>query len=395
MRYSAQLPSGSTAPQYIGRALQIATSEPKGPVYLWARREVMEQEVPEPSKPLDLQLWPAIEPNGLSSTAASHIASALLSSKYPLIITSFLGRNQNAVPVLVTLSTLLSIPVVSTCPSAVNFPFSHPFFAGVSFLAPGMHTPHLPAADTILIIDCDIPWIPANNAPSPNARVFVLDGGDPLKTTMNIGFWHVAAEMVCRADAERALEQIVEVVKRGDGQGRSLDDPVVSKDVLMRGRALKVRHEEMVRVLNEAEAAYPEVNSAGGVPGASITVPNILGVLRKVTQSATSSQGHPIRTLFLNESISNYQTAWMHLRPEESGSVISSGGSSLGWALAAAVGAHIAGEIKEKQEGKGHDLIVAIVGDGTYMFGIPSSAYWMARKYKTVSSVCLNSHTWS
>ncbi|KAG5335008.1 hypothetical protein C0989_002518 [Termitomyces sp. Mn162] len=409
MRYTAQISSSSTVSQYVGRALQVATSDPKGPVYLWARREVMEEEVSQPLKPLEFQRWPAIEPNGLSPTgqltskqttvylthpsqAALHIASALLTSKYPLIITSFLGRNLNAVPALIALSTLLSIPVVSTCPSAVNFPFSHPFFAGVSFLAPGAHTPHLPAADTILIIDCDLPWIPANNAPSPDARVFVLDGGDPLKTTTSTGFWHVSAEMLCRADAERALEQIIEVVKRGDERGRNLDDPTISKDVVTRGRSLKVRHEEMVRELNEAEAVYPEVHSESGVSGATITVPNILGVLRKVIQHATSSHGHALRTLFLNESISNYQTAWMHLRPEVPGSVISSGGSSLGWALAAAVGAHIGGEIKEKKEGRGYDLIVAIVGDGSYMFGVPSSAYWMAQKYKTVSSVGPSPH---
>ncbi|KAG6901371.1 hypothetical protein C0995_012874 [Termitomyces sp. Mi166 len=381
MRYSAQISSGSTVSQYVARALQVATSDPKGPVYLWARREVMEQEVPAPSKSLNFQQWSAIEPSGLSPAAASHIASALLTSRYPLIITSFLGRNPNAVPALTALSTLLSIPVVSTCPSAVNFPFSHPFSAGVSFLAPGMHTTHLPAAETILVIDCDLPWIPANNAPSPDARVFVLDGGDPIKTST--GFWHVGAEMVCRADAEQALEQILEVVKKGDVQGRTLDDPVVNKEVVTRGMSLKVRHQEMVRELDKAEEAYPEVSSAGGVPVASITVPNILGVLRKVIERASSSHGHALRTLFLNESISNYQTVWTHLRPEVSGSVIGSGGSSLGWALGAAVGAHIGAEVKEKKEEKGYDLIVAIVGDGSYMFGVPSSAYWMARKYQT------------
>lgn len=206
---------------------------------------------------------------------------------------------------------------------------------------------------------------------------------------MNIGFWHVPAEMVCRADAQRALEEIMEAMKSGDEHGRSLNEMTVSQDVVMRGRALKVRHKEMVRRMDEAEAAYPEVDRAGNVPAASITVPNIIGVLREVTQRATSSDGHAIRTLFLNESISNYQTTWMHLRPEDSGSVISSGGSSLGWALAAAVGAHIGGKVKD-EEGKGYDLIVAIVGDGSYMFGIPSSAYWMARKYKTVSSVGLS-----
>lgn len=29
------------------------------------------------------------------------------------------------------------------------------------------------------------------------------------------------------------------------------------------------------------------------------------------------------------------------------------------------------------------DLIVAFVGDGTWLFGVPSCAYWMAKRYET------------
>jgi len=45
-----------------------ATSEPKGPVYLWARREVMEAEVDESlfDSPASFYRWPSIDPNGLS-----------------------------------------------------------------------------------------------------------------------------------------------------------------------------------------------------------------------------------------------------------------------------------------------------------------------------------------
>ena len=60
----------------MGRRSQIAElrqstramSEPKGPVYLWARREVMEEEVDESlsKKPTDLKLWSPVEPLALS-----------------------------------------------------------------------------------------------------------------------------------------------------------------------------------------------------------------------------------------------------------------------------------------------------------------------------------------
>ncbi|KAF8073386.1 thiamine pyrophosphate enzyme, N-terminal TPP binding domain-containing protein [Lyophyllum atratum] len=394
MRFTSQISSGSTASQFIRRSLQIATSDPKGPVYLWARREVMEEEIPESlsEATADLEKWPSIEPSGLSSTASTRIGSALLSARSPLIITSFLGRNPHAVSALLALSTLLAIPIVAACPNAVNIPFSHPYFAGVSFLAPGTHSEHLASADTILVIDCDLPWIPGNDRPSAGARVFVVDSGDPLKHS--VGFWHVAAELVCRADAELALVEIVEAVRKIDEQGANVGEPMLrTQEVKDRGKLLAIKHEEMVRELDEAENAYPVCDAGGEQPVAHLTVPNILGVLRRAIAEHTPSHGG--ESLVLNESISNFPKVWQHLRPEVPGSVLSSGGSSLGWALGAAVGAHIGGEVTGAEHRKGYDLITAVVGDGSFMFGVPSSAYWMARKYNTpFLTIILNNGGW-
>ncbi|GLB45445.1 putative thiamin diphosphate-binding protein [Lyophyllum shimeji] len=387
MRFTTQISSGSTASQYVRRSLQIATSDPKGPVYLWARREVMEEEVSESllTAPADLQQWPSIDPSGLSPTAATRIASTFLSSRSPLIITSFLGRNPRAVSSLLQLSTLLAIPVVSACPNAVNVPFSHPFFSGVTFLSPGTHSEHLARADTILVVDCDNPWIPANERQASDARVFVLDSGDPLKHT--VGFWHVDAELVCRADAELALGQIVESVRRIDSEAGEL--ALRTQEIEARAQLLSTQHAAMVRSLDEAETSYP----APTLDSASLTVPNIIGVLRRSIASQTPSRG--AASLVLNESISNFPKVWQHLRPEVAGSVLSSGGSSLGWALGAAVGAYIGGEVMGVKDGKGFDLIAVVVGDGSFMFGVPSSAYWMARKYNTpFLTIILNNGGW-
>jgi len=318
------------------------------------------------------------------SPAATRISSALLSARAPLIITSFLGRNPRSVAALTSLSLLLAIPVYVTCPNAVNIPFSHPYYAGVSFLAPSTHTPHLSTADVILVIDCDLPWIPANDRPQDSARVFIVDGGNPLKN--NVGSWHVDAELVCSADSELALSQIVETVRHVDEQGGMVGKAVLGSQVLRdRGQALAKEHEEMARKMENAENAYPptQVDAASAIPMASITVPNVLGVLRRAIQELTPSKG--LETLVLNEGISNHPMVWAHMQPEVPGSMFTSGGSSLGWALGAAVGAHIGGEVVGAEHGKGYDLIATIVGDGSFLFGVPSSAYWMARRYSTVS----------
>jgi thiamine pyrophosphate-dependent acetolactate synthase large subunit-like protein len=186
---------------------------------------------------------------------------------------------------------------------------------------------------------------------------------------------------VCNADSELALSQIVEAIRRIDEQGSVVGETVLGSQALKtRGQALAAEHQEMVRTLDNEEHMYP-VDAASSTSVASITVPNVLGVLRGAITELTPSKG--METLILNEGISNYPKVWSHMRPEVPGHMFSSGGSSLGWALGAAVGAHIGGEIAGAEQG-GYDLIVTIVGDGSFLFGVPSSVFWMARRYNTV-----------
>ena len=293
-----------------------------------------------------------------------------------MIITSYIGRKLKAIQPLLDLATLLAIPIVNACPSTVNVPASHSSFTGVTFLYPGTHSPYLETADTILVIESDLPWIPANQGPDAEAQVFVIDSGDPLRA--NIGSWHVGAQMILRADPEEALRQILQAIKdSSDHEGRSLGTQAVEERKI---KLTKAHHALSVR-MSEEESMYPELKLTAGGDSASFTAPNIIGVLRDTIQLLAPASG----ALFLNETISNFPATWIHLQAETPGSVISSGGSSLGWALGAAVGAYIGNQITDETGVRQkHELIVAIVGDGSYLFGVPSSVYWMARKYDTV-----------
>ncbi|KAF9476193.1 thiamine diphosphate-binding protein [Pholiota conissans] len=401
MRHTAQINSAKTVEKSIKRALQIATSSPSGPVYLWARREVMEEEIEPQSINLvsDMTGWPSIELSALSSNVTKIIASSLLHASSPMIITSHLGRSKSAVSALISLATLLALPVINSCPSAVNIPFTHPSYTGVTFLAPGTHWEGLNKADVILVLDSDTPWITENDRPQDGAKVFIIDGGDPLK--VNIGYSHTDAEIICRADPGVALSQIEEGLRemgvRPEGEhweliGADLNDNTESR-IDARRLALAQAHSALVTNLDNAEAIFPSISSSGTEEGQgkyfSVTVPNLVGVLRQTIISATPSRG--ANTLILNESISNYPAVWHHLRPEFPGTVISSGGSSLGWGLGAAVGSSLSG----RETDKPHELIVVIVGDGSFMFGVPSSAYWMARRYETpFLTIVLNNGGW-
>lgn len=229
------------------------------------------------------------------------------------------------------------------------------------------------------MIESDLPWIPANQSPDTEARVFVIDSGDPLKITT--GSWHVGAEMILRADPEEALKQILQAIKDcSDQEGTSFG----AQEVEGRRAKLAKEHLFLFERISKEERTYPEPELMVATGGGIFTVPNIIGVLRDTIQHLTPASS----ALFLNEAISNYPVVWTHLKAETPGSVIASGGSSLGWALGAAVGAYIGNGITDETGGrKKHELVVAIVGDGSYLFGVPSSAYWIARKYNTVCCV--------
>jgi acetolactate synthase-1/2/3 large subunit len=58
-------------------------------------------------------------------------------------------------------------------------------------------------------------------------------------------------------------------------------------------------------------------------------------------------------------------------RPAEDGAYFRNGGSFLGWGLGASVGAKMAAPDR---------LVVAVVGDGSFIFGAPVAALWTARR---------------
>ncbi|KAI0917671.1 hypothetical protein AcV7_004974 [Taiwanofungus camphoratus] len=378
MRFTAQIMSGKNAAKTIMRAWQFATSGPKGPVYLWARREVLQEEVDASlmDAGLDTLKWPSVQPSGLSLAAVENIVEAISDAKFPLIITANAGRNQRTVNLLKRLSDLRSVAIYTSCPMAVCIPYSHPYLIGSSFDGKNKF---LADADVVILIDTDIPWIEAMGTYlRDDARAFIIDA-DPLK--QRFGWSHVDAEMICNADAEVALNQLVASVALADAQAPNRVQQL--HKVEERGKLLKTLHDEWMKDLDAAEKSLiPEKGVAN--------VPFILSALRKAAESQTPSRGQDV--LWLNEGISFYSAVWNHLKPEFPGSMLTSGGSSLGWALGAAVGARLGAEVDHKS----CELIVAVVGDGDFLFSVPSTAYWMARRYNTpFLTVILNNGGWA
>jgi acetolactate synthase I/II/III large subunit len=345
VKHENELRSPANVGQLVNRALQIARSAPAGPVYLVAAREVMEQTVtPTSSNPAH---WKPVAPRALPADGAAEIAAALGAARRPLVVTSYLGRNPQAVAELVTLCERVGAGVVESAPSVMNFPHGHRLYQGNYWNHP-VQNPALAEADCVLVIDSDVPWIPMVNRPGPDARVFHIDV-DPLKLGMSL--WHIDAERSFAADGATALAQI----------NAALGNP----EAATKAAPWAVRHAgRAASLLRQAEAG-------------ALTPEYVTAAVRRHALSDA---------IFLNEGITNYGPITDHVAAELPGTFHTSGASSLGWHGGAAIGMKLASPDRE---------VIALTGDGSYLFSIPSTVHWMARKYETpFLTVVFNNRGW-
>ncbi|HWC80586.1 MAG TPA: thiamine pyrophosphate-requiring protein [Pseudonocardiaceae bacterium] len=341
-KYDNEIRTGRNVDQLVHRALQIAHSEPGGPVYLMGAREVMEEQL----DPAVLGTAPVgftpVASAALAPPVVEMIARALAGAQRPLVITSYLGRRPETVAGLVELCESLAIPVLESVPGYVNFPADHPLHLGYQWNTPRQN-PTLAAADVVLVLGSDVPWIPTRNRPADNARVFLIDT-DPVKERTPL--WHVPAECFARAELGTALGQLTEFVR---GHRLAVDTDAIAA----RLRGVHAEHDELLAAANERER-----------PDGELITPEYL--------TACVREAIDENTVVLNEGISNYQVINEHLRANRPGSVLTSGGGSLGWYGGAALGVKLA---------RPDQTVVSLVGDGTYLFGVPASAQWVARRY--------------
>jgi acetolactate synthase-1/2/3 large subunit len=355
VKHDNEIRTGKNVKQLVHRALQLARSEPAGPVYLVAAREVME----EPLDPYAVDPGPygAIAPAALAPEVTAEIATALAGARHPLIVTSYLGRDPSAVPSLVELSELLAIGVVEAMAYHVNFPYDNPLHLGFQYHAVSQ-SEVLAEADVVLVLDSDVPWIPAVSRPSEGAAIYYVDV-DPLKSQMQM--WHVPARRFAAASSKVAVEQIAAYVR---------DHGLVDEAAVSERRTLAAaRHE---RALAEQEAA--EQPKDGVITGEYLTA-----CVRRLLEGEDA--------LILTEVVTHSRTVAEHLRPSRPGSVLHHGGGALGWSGGAAVGAKLADPER---------TVVSLVGDGSFLFSVPSSALWVQRRYNTPAlTIIYDNHGWA
>ena len=353
MKYDNELRHAGNVKQIVHRSLQLAHSDPKGPVYLVGAREVMEAETE--SVAIDVGEWPLIAPIPLAEAAVTNLVEAFQKAARPLIVTSYVGRNPAAVTELVRFCSRLGVGVLESVPSYVNYPHSDPLYQGNHWNNPFQNRA-LAEADFILVVDSDVPWIPTVSKPSDGAAIAIIDV-DPLKQSTPL--WSIKARQCYRADAATAFAQL----------NARLDRIMIDEEAAeRRHRDYAERHRTRKAELDRLEA-----------PDGDVITPEYLTacVRRQVGPEA----------IVLNEGITNYPAICNHMAREHPGTMFASGGGSLGWTGGAAIGMKLAAPGK---------TFVALTGDGSYMFSAPSVVHWMARRYRTpFLQIIYNNRGWN
>uniref|UniRef100_A0A8H7K660 Pyruvate decarboxylase n=1 Tax=Bionectria ochroleuca TaxID=29856 RepID=A0A8H7K660_BIOOC len=368
-RYTGEIHTGLNVKQNMARALQFASSSPKGPSYLVCAREVLAQEIKAYS--LDQSRWVPIGETALPPDAVRDVAEALVKAERPLIITGYSGRDRRTPEILTALAdSIPGIRVHDTGGSDVNFPFSNiaseGFRLGVDECTQD--------ADVILLLDCDIPWIPSRNPPSASARIYHIDI-DPLKQHFPVSFYPANGRW--KADSFTALTQLVNYIKTDTALAGKLQNPVYVARRDARAKAHQARMDEI--------ASRPRLGD-----DEPLDFDNIGQLLKSVLPESTN---------FVIEAVTASHALHDQLQPTRPGSWINCGATGIGWSNGAALGVRMALTDTEAQNGADSEqqggLVCQVVGDGSFMCAAPSSALWVGSKYQIpLLTVVLNNGGW-
>ncbi|HZM34369.1 MAG TPA: thiamine pyrophosphate-requiring protein [Burkholderiales bacterium] len=326
MKWDYELRHAEQVETVIDRALAIAKSEPRGPVYVTLPREILaspfsgsfsEASTIVPASP------PAADPDTLEEAA-----KLLGRAQKPLIITANAGRTVESARTLRLLAETFAIPVIHYRPRMLALPTEHPMAAGWD--------PHtaLKDADVVLVVDCDVPWIPAQGGPQPDAKI-VHVGPDPLFARYPLrGF---RTDIALAGALAPTLAALCERTQKHASSPAAIEDrrkETSSRNQVLRGKA--------------RSGLQPAPGTITG-KWASACLNRVMG------EDAILVNEYPV---VLEEVTIAEPMRYFGTPP--------SGG--LGWGIGAALGAKLAARDK---------TVVAALGDGAYMFGNPTPGHFV------------------
>jgi acetolactate synthase I/II/III large subunit len=331
VKWDYELRNPEQASLVVARAVEAATTSPTGPVYLTLPREALSGPVQTAHQPEPRTVPAAPHPD---PAAIGQLADWLLAAERPLLITGNVGRTPGEAEALGRVADAYALPVVAHVPHYLCMPSDHPLHHGFEPAA------YLDDADLVVVLECDVPWMPSVKAPPASTRVAHI-GEDPALLRYPMRSYRSDLSIQANAGAAlRALEAALE--DRGPRHKAKLD----------KRRAWATERASARRAKLEAQSGE-----------------NAPHITPEYASRCIGEMAGP-DGLIVNE----YQLRTDHCTRTKPGSyfAISSAGG-LGWSIGAALGAKLAAPER---------FVVATIGDGGMIFSNPTACHWVARAHE-------------
>ncbi|CAG8982442.1 hypothetical protein HYALB_00007121 [Hymenoscyphus albidus] len=342
--------------------MKIASSDPKGPAYITGAREVLAEKTEQPYR-INANMHKAIGPAALPQDAVETIVESLVKAQTPLIITGYSGRIHACPEQLVKLAEAIpGLRILDTGGCHICFPADHPSYVGFRLSFEEVTT----KADVILVLDCDVPWIPSRNPPREDAKIYFVDV-DPLNAS--IGFSFLPANGRWKADGYTAMAQLNRHLSSTPKLQNTLKDEIYKHRWENLQKIYSAKVESLSKLSTPATNGSLDIHHVGFAIKTAVPKDTIF-----VVEAATCAMS-------LSDQIqANVPAIW-----------INSGGAGLGWSGGAALGVKLAHNASGAPK-----FICQVVGDGCFLFSEPSSVYWIASRYNIpVLTIVLNNKGWN
>lgn len=347
VKWDYEMKAGQRPEEVIDRALDIAMSAPRGPVYLTLPREVLVAMTAESAVPPRKRSFGAITAQP-DSQAIESAADMLAAARNPLIITSVVGQDPRNVGLLAEFAARFAIPVIQHAPRCVNLPSSHEMHLGFRPI------PLVESADVVLVIDSEVPWIRRDIAAPLTAKVIHV-GVDPIYATYPMRSFE--DDLAIAGRSATAMEQL------GEALAKRISDGTVATRRSRIAERRKVMRSEWQAVRDAAKNARP-IDPAW---------------LAACIDGAMDDQ-----TIIVNECGLQLE----HIDLRQPGSLfVGPPVGGLGWSLGAGLGV--------KQAAPEKDVIV-VLGDGSYMFANPTPCHYVsAAQNLPLLTIVVNNAGWA
>jgi acetolactate synthase-1/2/3 large subunit len=337
VKWDATLSRPEQMASLVDRAMAIATSTPRGPIYLGLPREALCEVVryrPTPPRNAAARVGP--HPDAIAE------AGRLLSeAKTPLIIAFRVGARDGGFDRLTAFAERHAIPVVEFWPSQLSIAGTSPMHAGFD------PTEDLARADVVLVLDAIAPWLPHRHTLAAGATV-IQTGPDPHQAEAPLrGF---AVDLALTGESAQILA--------------ALDTAMPARDRSARFREIAAR--------NAPRRASLDARATGG------RHPMSAAYVSRTISELVGDHGCIVSELGAKPEFMPSLKADQYYQNPVSG--------GLGWGLPTALGMQLADRER---------LIVATVGDGSYMFSNPVACHQIAEAHQLpILTIVFNNGIW-